>query len=136
MCYPSDTQLCEVCRQQVSERVHEGSGACLWCCDQEVGEIALDRFETKWGEKYPIVIKFWRDNWDRFSKFFQYTEPIRRLIYTTDTVEGYHCQIRKVTKDKGIFPNDTTLSKLVYLAYRNVCKKWTIPIPNWGIISQ
>ena len=73
---------------------------------------------------------------DRLSEFFQYSEPIRKLIYTTNTVEGYHRQIRKVTKNKGVFPNDTALIKLVYLAYRNARKNWTMPVPNWGIISQ
>ena len=103
---------------------------------KEAGEIALDKLEEKWGEQYPIVIKSWRDNWDRLSEYFQYSEPIRKLIYTTKTVEGYHRQIRKVTKNKGVFPNDTALVKLVYLAYRNARKKWTMPVPNWGIISQ
>ena len=103
---------------------------------KDAGEMALDKLEDKWGEQYPIVIKSWRDNWDRLSEFFQYSEPIRKLIYTTNTVEGYHRQIRKVTKKKGVFPNDTALVKLVYLAYRNARKKWTMPIPNWGIISQ
>ena len=103
---------------------------------KEAGEMALDKLEEKWGEQYPIVIKSWRDNWDRLSEFFQYSEAIRKLIYTTNTVEGYHRQIRKVTKNKGVFSNDTALTKLVYLAYRNVRKKWTMPIPNWGIISQ
>ncbi|WP_342990181.1 transposase, partial [Bacteroides xylanisolvens] len=60
----------------------------------------------------------------------------RTLIYTTNTVEGYHRQIRKVTKNKGVFPTDTALEKLVYLAYRNVRKKWTMPIANWAIIAQ
>ena len=103
---------------------------------KDAGEIALDKLEGKWGEQYPIVIKSWRDNWERLSEFFQYSEPIRKLIYTTNTVEGYHRQIRKVTKNKGVFPNDTTLIKLVYLAYRNARKKWMMPVPNWGIISQ
>ena len=104
---------------------------------KEAGEMALDKLEEKWGEQYPIVIKSWRDNWDRLSEFFQYSETIRKLIYTTNTVEGYHRQIRKVTKNKGVFSNDTALTKLVvYLAYRNVRNKWTMPIPNWGIISQ
>ena len=103
---------------------------------KDAGEMALDKLEDKWGEQYPIVIKSWRDNWDRLSEFFQYSEPIRKLIYTTNTVEGYHRQIRKVTKNKGVFPNDTALVKLVYLAYRNARKKWTMPVPNWGIISQ
>ena len=103
---------------------------------KDAGEMALDKLEDKWGEQYPIVIKSWRDNWDRLSEVFQYSEPIRKLIYTTNTVEGYHRQIRNVTKNKGVFPNDTALVKLVYLAYRNARKKWTMPIPNWGIISQ
>ena len=64
------------------------------------------------------------------------TYPDMPPIYTTNTVEGYHRQIRKVTKNKGVFPNDTALIKLVYLAYRNARKKWTMPVPNWGIISQ
>ena len=65
-----------------------------------------------------------------------YTPAIRKLIYTTNTVEGYHRQIRKVTKNKGVFPSDTTLEKLVYLAYRNIRKKWTMPLANWATISQ
>lgn len=103
---------------------------------KEAAELALDNLESKWGEQYPIVIKSWRDKWDKLSEFFQYTPAIRKLIYTTNTVEGYHRQIRKVTKNKGVFPNDTALVKLVYLAYRNIRKKWTMPIPNWAIISQ
>jgi len=103
---------------------------------KDAGEIALDQLGAKWGGQYPIVIKSWCDNWDRLSEFFQYTEPIRKVIYTTNTVEGYHRQIRKVTKNKGVFPNDTALEKPVYLAYRNIRKKWTMPIPNRGLISQ
>lgn len=75
---------------------------------KDAREMALDKLEEKWSEQSPIVIKSWRDNWD------QYSEPIRKLIYTTNTVEGYHRQIRKVTKNKGVFPNDTVLIKLVY----------------------
>ena len=61
---------------------------------------------------------------------------VLRIIYTTNTVEGYHRQIRKVTKNKGVFPSDTALEKLVYLAYRNIRKKWTMPLANWTTISQ
>lgn len=85
---------------------------------------------------YPIVIKSWRDNWERLTEYFQYTPAIRKLIYTTNTVEGYHRQVRKVTKTKGVFPTDNSLEKLVYLAYRNIRKKWTMPLANWGQISQ
>lgn len=103
---------------------------------KEAAETELDNLETKWVEQYPIVIKSWRENWERLTEFFQYTKEIRRLIYTTNTVEGYHRQIRKVTKNKGVFPSNTALEKLVYLAYRNIKEKWTMPLSNWGLISQ
>ena len=104
--------------------------------NKELAESALDDLELKWGEQYPIVIKSWRDNWERISAYFAYTEHIRRIIYTTNTVEGYHRQLRRVTKNKGVFPNDIALEKLVYLAYRNIKKKWTMPISNWGTTAQ
>lgn len=91
--------------------------------NREIAESKLDDLELKWGEQYPIVIKSWRDNWEPLTAYFEYTEGIRRIIYTTNTVEGYHRQLRKVTKNKGVFPNDTALEKLVYLAYRNIKKK-------------
>ena len=103
---------------------------------KDSAEGALDQLESNWGEDYPIVIKSWRDNWDLLTEYFQYTAPIRKLIYTTNTVEGYHRQIRKVTKNKGVFTNDQSLEKLVYLAYRNIKKKWTMSLSNWGQISQ
>lgn len=103
---------------------------------KESAEDALDRLDAKWGEPYPIVIKSWRDNWEHLTEYFQYTAPIRKLIYTTNTVEGYHRQVRKVTKNKGVFTNDSALEKLVYLAYRNIKKKWTSSLSNWGLISQ
>ena len=99
-------------------------------------EIALDDLEKKWGEQYPIVIKSWRGKWDRLNLYFSYTADIRRVIYTTNIVEGYHRQVRKVTKTKGVFPNDDAIFKLVYLAYRNIRKKWTMPLSNWGQTSQ
>lgn len=103
---------------------------------KEKAELELDNLEKRWGEQYPIVIKSWRDKWDNLSRYFQYTEPIRRIIYTTNTVEGYHRQVRKVTKTKGVFPSDDALYKLVYLAYRNIKKKWTMPVSNWGQTAQ
>lgn len=103
---------------------------------KETAESQLDMLDGKWGEMYPIVIKSWRDNWERLSEYFQYTPAIRKMIYTTNTVEGYHRQVRKVTKNKGVFPSDTSLEKLVYLAYRNIREKWTMPLANWVLISQ
>jgi transposase-like protein len=75
-------------------------------------------------------LKSWREKWDNLTSYFQYTAAIRRIIYTTNTVEGYHRQIRKITKTKGVFPSDAALEKLVYLAYRNIKKKWTMPLAN------
>lgn len=85
----------------------------------DAGEMALDKLEEKWGEQYPIVIKSWRDNWIRLSEFFQYSEPIRKLIYTTNTVEGYHRQIRKVIKNKGVFPNWGIISQQLALKFED-----------------
>lgn len=90
----------------------------------------------KWGEKYPVVIDSWERNWEQLSHYFEYTEPIRKMIYTTNAVEGFHRQIRKVTKTKGAFPSDTALLKLVYLATKNVERKWTSPLHNWSLTIQ
>ncbi len=103
---------------------------------KEAAELELDKLEARWGEKYPIVIRSWREKWDNLSAFFQYSDPIRKIIYTTNAVEGYHRQLRKVTKNKGVFPNDDALLKLVYLAYTRISRKWTTPIPNWGQTAQ
>jgi len=104
---------------------------------KDAAQIALNELEEKWGEKYPIVINSWKNNWDELSAYFQYTEPIRRIIYTTNTIEGFNRQIRKITKIKGGFNNDDSLKKLVYLVYKNLSKKWQKSIPNWAeIISQ
>lgn len=100
-------------------------------------ELNLATLAANWVKKYPVVINSWQDNWDKLSTYFKYTADIRRIIYTTNTIEGFHRQIRKVTKTKGAFPNDDALLKLVYLVYKNVSKKWTVPLPNWSLtISQ
>jgi putative transposase len=103
---------------------------------KERAEVELNNLELNWGEQYPLVIKSWRDYWHKLSAYFKYTDAIRRLIYTTNTVEGYHRQIRKVTKKRGVFTDDTALEKLVYLAYRNIRKKWTMPLKDWGQTAQ
>ena len=103
---------------------------------KEAAEEHLDTLEKKWGSKYPIVIKSWRKNWHKLSTFFKYTADIRRLIYTTNTIEGFHRQIRKVTKTKGAFTNDMALLKLVYLASQRISEKWTMPLQNWGLTMQ
>jgi putative transposase len=99
-------------------------------------EDGLIKLEEIWGKKYPIVIKSWNNNWDKLSTYFQYDEHVRRLIYTTNAVEGFHRQVRKVTKTKGAFPNDMALLKLIYLTVENISKKWTQPLQNWGLTVQ
>ncbi len=101
-----------------------------------LAETYLDELEEKWGKKYPIVLKSWRSNWHKLSTFFKYTADIRKLIYTTNTIEGYHRQIRKVTKTKGAFTNDMALLKLVYMACQRIMEKWTQPLHNWALTIQ
>lgn len=104
---------------------------------KELAEQELLGLEKKWGEKYPVVINSWINNWEELSVYFRYSSPIRRIIYTTNTIEGFNRQIRKFTKTKGSFPSDTAITKSVYLAYRNIVKKWDKCINNWGeIVSQ
>ena len=103
----------------------------------ELAEENLKALDEKWGKKYPVVISSWQNNWHKLSTFFKYTESIRKLIYTTNAIEGFHRQVRKVTKNKTAFTSDMALLKLIYLAQRNISKKWTQPLQNWSLaISQ
>ncbi|WP_149240180.1 IS256 family transposase [Dyadobacter sp. 32] len=103
---------------------------------KDKAEVELDRLNDKWGAKYPVVIKSWQNNWHKLSTYFAYDEQIRRLIYTTNAVEGFHRQVRKITKTKGAFPNDMALLKLIYLAVENISRKWTSPLQNWALTAQ
>jgi putative transposase len=94
----------------------------------------LDNFEDIWGKKYPLIVRSWRNNWSELSTFFKYPPEIRKIIYTTNIIESYHRQLRKVTKGKSIFPNDEALLKMLYLVTQNVMRKWTMRVPNWGQI--
>ncbi|GAB4176081.1 MAG: hypothetical protein Kow00108_11400 [Calditrichia bacterium] len=91
----------------------------------------------KWETKYPHVIKSWKTNWSELTAYFEYTKEIRKLIYTTNTVEGLHRQFRKVTKNRTIFPNDKALIKMLFLAYQDIEKKWINPCHGWPkILNQ
>ena len=104
---------------------------------KDLAASELDILADKWNDKYPIVITSWRNNWERLSQFFKYPEDIRRIIYTTNTIEAVHRQFRKLTKTKGAFPNQDSLLKLLYMGIQNASKKWTMPIHNWSLtISQ
>jgi transposase-like protein len=101
---------------------------------EEAGLLELDKLEEKWGAKYPYPINSWRNNWDNLAVFFKYPDEIRRIIYTTNAVENLHRQFRKVTKNRALFPNDESLTKMLYLAYRDIAKKWSMPIRNWAFV--
>jgi transposase-like protein len=105
--------------------------------NKDLAASELDILADKWNDKYPIVIKSWRNNWERLSQYFKYPADIRRIIYTTNTIEAVHRQFRKLTKTKGAFPNQDSLLKLLYMGIQNASKKWTMPIQNWSLtISQ
>jgi putative transposase len=96
----------------------------------------LSKLKEKWQKKYPMVISSWENNWSKLSTYFKYPPAIRKLIYTTNTIEGYHRQIRKVTKNKGVFTSDMALLKLIYLATERISLKWTMPLNNWSISAS
>lgn len=96
----------------------------------------LDSFEEKWKSKYPKIAKSWRDNWANLSTYFKYPEEVRKLIYTTNTIEGFNRQLRKVTKSKTVFPTDDSLLKMLYLAMIDIIKKWTGRCHDWGKIHS
>ena len=101
---------------------------------REAAEAQLRQLNEKWGDKYAIAIRSWQNNWEDLTTFFAYPAEIRRLIYTTNSVEGYHRQLRKVTKSKGAFPTPQAARKLLFLAHREILKKWTMPVYNWALI--
>ena len=104
---------------------------------KDLAEHHLLELGEKWGKKYPAVIKSWHTNWQALSHYFKYPEELRRIIYTTNIVEGFHRQIRKYTKNKGAFTSEHALIKLIYCACQKVLVKWTQPMHNWAlIISQ
>jgi len=94
--------------------------------EQHLGTLA-----EKWGKLYPKAVETWTNNWENISTYFQYSPAIRKIIYTTNTIEGYHRQIRKITKSKGAFASDNALLKLAYLAIQNMDKVWNAKIKNW-----
>ncbi|WP_432406705.1 IS256 family transposase [Wukongibacter sp. M2B1] len=103
----------------------------------EEAELKFEEFKTAWGEKYPLIIKSWENKWDELTAYFKYPYDMRKLIYTTNIVEGYHRQLRKVTKNKTTYPTDEALVKIIYLATMNIQKKWYQPIRQWNeCISQ
>lgn len=102
--------------------------------DEPAAEEALDRFAERWDKKYPKISASWRANWANLSTYFKFPEELRRLIYTTNAIEGFNRQLRKVTKSKAVFPTDDSLFKMLYLAMLDITKKWTGRRQDWSAI--
>ena len=101
---------------------------------EEVALLELDSFEEKWKKKYPKIAVSWRSKWSNLATYFKYPQEIRTLIYTTNSIETFNRQLRKVTKSRSVFPTDDSLLKLLYLAMMDITKKWTGRRREWGVI--
>ena len=104
--------------------------------DEETALYELEAFGEKWNRKYPKIAQSWETNWSKLSTYFKYPQEVRTLIYTTNTIEGFNRQLRKVTKSKSVFPTDDSLLKMLYLAMMDITKKWTGKRRDWGIIHS
>ena len=102
--------------------------------DEEAALNALDEFAAVWDSKYPRISKSWYDNWVNLSTYFKFPQELRKLIYTTNTIEGFNRQLKKVTKSKSVFPTDDSLFKMLYLAMTDITKKWTGRRQDWSRI--
>jgi len=98
----------------------------------EEAKTSLEIFAQKWDHRYPTISRSWRNHWENVIPFFSYPEDIRRVIYTTNAIESVNMTLRKVIKNKRVFPDDESALKLLYLAINNIAKKWTMPIKDWG----
>ena len=101
---------------------------------EDIALMELESFAEKWDSKYPSISKSWHDNWATLSTYFKYPDEVRKIIYTTNTVEGFNRQLRKVTKNKSVFPTDDSLLKMLYLAAMDITRKWTGRRQDWGKI--
>jgi putative transposase len=103
----------------------------------DLAQHNLILLNEKWGAKYPMVLKSWESNWDHLTAYFKYSPDVRRLIYTTNPIEGFHRQIRKYTKTKGAFTSENALFKLIFCAINNIENRWSMPLQNWALtVSQ
>lgn len=98
---------------------------------RDEAEVRLSEFAQKWDAKYPTIAQSWQRNWERLVPFLAYPAEIRRVIYTTNAVESVNMSLRKIIKNRGSFPTDESALKLLYLALRNITRRWTMPIKDW-----
>ncbi|WP_341758736.1 IS256 family transposase [Candidatus Tisiphia endosymbiont of Ditula angustiorana] len=101
--------------------------------NEEMARLKLQQFSVKWDKKYPVISDIWQRSWSGIIPFFAFPEEIRKVIYTTNTIESINRQIRKIIKNKGVFPDDKSIQKIIFLALQNAAKKWTMPIKDWSL---
>ena len=116
-------------QRDIEETIREIYGA----VNLEDAEFAKEEFREKWNKKYPNILKSWDRNWTELTTFFDFPPEIRKIIYTTNTIEGYHRMVRKFTKSKAVFPTDDSIRKALYLCISNISKKWTQPVRDWKL---
>ena len=104
--------------------------------DEQAALSAFEEFDDKWSTKYPKIATSWREKWANLSTYFKNPEEVQKLIYTTNTIEGFNRQLRKVTKSKSVFPTDDSLLKMLSLAMMDITKKWTGRRQEWGVIHS
>lgn len=102
--------------------------------NEKMGYEQLQKIKEKWKNKYPTALKSWEENWDSICPFFSYSESVRKIMYTTNTIESLNRSYRKYTKTKSVFPSDESLLKCLYLATQNITKKWNGRYRNWDLI--
>jgi len=133
MHYTPKPQFLEICAIQGTKEFMADLKKVYQALTIEEAELAFISLKEKWGKRHPIIIRSWENNWVELTAYFKYPYEIRRLIYTTNVIEGYHRQLRKVTKTKTAFPTDESLIKIIYLATIEASKKWTMPL---GLLSS
>ena len=121
------------CRKDcISDSNHYGYESITDASDEEKARLALDRVTEKWTAKYPNFMKRWYDNWDAITPIFKFSPDVRKVIYTTNAIESLNSTYRKLNRQRSVFPSDTALLKVLYLATFEATKKWTMSIRNWG----
>lgn len=117
---------------EVEQWQKRGLEAIYQATDADAAQSALHAFaDSEWGKKFPTVADMWKRQWEQVIPFFAYPQQVRKIIYTTNAIESLHMQLRKVTKNRGHFPNDMAATKLLYLALRDIEKKWKMPPVTW-----
>jgi putative transposase len=103
---------------------------------EDEAKLNLEKFASKWDDKYPTISQLWRKHWELVRPFFAYPDEIRKVIYTTNAIESVNSSVRKIIRSRGAFPNNEAIIKIIYLALMNAAKKWTMPIQNWKLALQ